>query len=512
MNIIDKAIGVFNPKSALQRGLARQQLQALESLNVKNYSKSGGSKTNKVFVDMDIDGRSPEDDISSNLKILRARSRELYMTTELGSGILKKMRTNVIGRGLRCKPNIDADILGITPDEARKIELQILREWKLWSESTNCDAERKHKFVTLQRLAFLSKIMNGDIFFTTPYKNREGVLYDLTIQLIEGDRVTSPLGFDSKITEGIERDVNGEVVAYHIASKTDFSSFFQTKRYKAFGEKTGERLVHHLFDPERVGQVRGVPLLAPVIEAVKQITQYKKAEITRAVVMGVLTAFIVTNRKDGEPSIFEEMESEEVPKVTGTDSLELGHGNIIELSEGEDVKTVSPQVQAGFEVFFNAVATQIGAAIEMPKDVLLNTFNSSYSASRAALLEFWRVCNTEQEYMASNFNQPIYEKFIIEALAKGRLDLPGFFDDPIKKQAYTRCKWIGEVKGHLDPLKEVAASAKRIEIGVSSREIEAGNHGNDFEEVHKQLVIEKNLREKGGLDEKQAVLEHKESK
>ena len=63
-------------------------------------------------------------------------------------------------------------------------------------------------------------------------------------------------------------------------------------RVEAWGAKTGRRNVLHIMNRERIGQRRGVPFLAPVIEALKQLGRYTDAELVAAVVSGMFTVFI----------------------------------------------------------------------------------------------------------------------------------------------------------------------------------------------------------------------------
>ena len=51
-------------------------------------------------------------------------------------------------------------------------------------------------------------------------------------------------------------------------------------RVEARGELTGRRNIVHVITRERAGQLRGVPVLAPVLEALKQLGRYTEAEIT----------------------------------------------------------------------------------------------------------------------------------------------------------------------------------------------------------------------------------------
>ena len=87
----------------------------------------------------------------------------------------------------------------------------------------------------------------------------------------------------------------------------------------------------------------------------------------------------------------------------------------------------------------------------------------------------------------TSFNQPIYEQWLSEAVATGRIDAPGFFDDPAVRQAWCGCLWMGASMGHVDPLKEVNAAAARITNNLSTQEQEASEYnGNNWDEIVKQ--------------------------
>jgi len=127
-------------------------------------------------------------------------------------------------------------------------------------------------------------------------------------------------------------------------------------------------------------------------------------------------------------------------------------------------------------------------------------FTSSYSASRGALLEAWKMFKRRREFMSSNFCQPIYEEFLSEGIATGRIYAPGFFDDPIIKKAYCRAEWNGPTQGQLDPKKEAEAAILRIEAGLSTRTREAAElTSTDFFRNHELRVREEKLRNEAGF-------------
>ena len=122
-------------------------------------------------------------------------------------------------------------------------------------------------------------------------------------------------------------------------------------------------------------------------------------------------------------------------------------------------------------------------------------FQSSYSASRGALLEAWKVFRYWRSWWEINFCQPIYEEWLEEAILKGRVNAPGYFEDPVKRYAYTWADWTGPSQGQLNPVQEVQAAALRVENGFSTRQKETAElTGTDFELNHRQRVKEELLR------------------
>ena len=101
--------------------------------------------------------------------------------------------------------------------------------------------------------------------------------------------------------------------------------------------------------------------------------------------------------------------------------------------------------------------------------MLVKRFNASYTASKGALEEAWKMFNMYRDWLATDFCQPVYEEWLTEAVAKGRIKAPGFFTDAVIRKAYCTAKWNGPAKGMLDPVKEVTAAEKRVQNGFSTR-------------------------------------------
>ena len=247
-------------------------------------------------------------------------------------------------------------------------------------------------------------------------------------------------------------------------------------------------------EKERIGQRRGVPLLAPVIEMLSQITKFTNAELMNAVVSSMFSVFI-TSELNANP--ISDMFKDNTSKIENNYSL--GSGTIMELEPGQDVKFAEPtRPNTQFDNFLFAMCKQVGTALEIPVEVLLSNFNASYSASKASLEEVWKTYMMRREWLIANFCQPIFEEWLDEAVAKGYLNLKGYFDNPLIRKAYQQAEWYGETQSQLDPYKEIKAAQLRIETGVSTVARESRNlNGSDWKENIEQRKAE--IKAMGGL-------------
>lgn len=498
MNLIDRAINAISPEKALKREVARKKLSLVNS----GYGNYGANATKKAVIGWTHGGGSHREDIEEHISTLRQRSRDLYCGgSTLATGAIKRLRTNAVGTGLHLKSTINEEILSISSEEARKLEETIEREFAHWANSTNCDIERIDNFYQLQQLALLNALLSGDSFALMTTTKRTGSIYDLRIELVEADRVSTPDNetINPLFCEGVEKNANGEVVAYHISKFHPLS--FQDReprewvRVKAFGEKTGRRNVIHVMNRERIGQVRGVPFLSPVIETIKQLGRYTEAEVLAAVINGLFTVFIEKESASDDVPFGEAVPEDMQVDSEDEGSIELAPGAVIDLGEGEKANMVNPgRPNPNFDPFVMAVIKQIGAALEIPYELLIMAFSNNYSASRAAILEFFKVIKMYRAWFVTDFCQPIYEEWLCEAVAKGRINAPGFFNDPIIKDAYCSAEWNGPSAGQLDPKKEVEAAELRVQGGFSTRERETTElTGTDFYKNIKQRKREEEL-------------------
>lgn len=515
-SIVERALAFAEEVVAPSWGMRRAAARVRRDLLNQGYGFHGASRTKKALAGWITSQGGPDGDIVDNLDTLRERSRDLYMGDALAKGALTTIRVNEIGAGLRLNAQIDAEFLGLSDEEALAWEDRAEREFALWAETKSCDAARRCTFGELQALARLSQLMSGDVFAFLPAIPRAGERYDLRVQLVEADRVCDPMPKDLRLNifGGVEVGEYGEPIAYYIrnthpgeliAGGLRLVSSAKWTRVPAFGDVTGRPLVLHLMESERPGQRRGVPLLAPVIEKLKQLGRYSDAELTAAVVSGFFTAAITTELPQNPigqvlPPAGSGKPDEQVDTGNPAD-YQLGPGALLGLAPGEKLESVNPgRPNAGFDPFVIAMCRQIGAGIGLPYELLVQQFTASYSASRAALLEAWKRFTVGRAGLVANFCRPIYETWLEEAVVRGYIKAPGFLEDPVVRAAWCGAEWVGPAQGQLDPTKEVEAAAKRVAEGFSTRAKETRElTGGDFWAFNRARAREEAQRRADGL-------------
>ncbi len=459
----------------------------------------GGRKDRRALRNWRPKGGDANADTLLDLPDLRARSRELERTAPIAAGAIATNATNVIGDGLQLQASIDKEALGLTADQANRFEREQEREWAYFCK--RADFTRVQHFDEMQELAHRSRKQSGDALAVRRYRRDGGDIYGTKVQLIEADRLCNPnYAADSEtMAGGVEIDGDGVHVAYHVAKKHPGALRVAGNSWARIParDSSGRLLAIHLFERTRPELTRGVPYLAPVIEHLKQISDYSDAEVTAAVTSGFITMAIES-----------EIDDENNPPVgeTGDPNLEanevkLGAGAVLSLAPGEKANLLNPsRPNANFGPFMEAFLQQVGVALELPLELLIKHFTASYSASRAALEMAWQTFRKERSRFAWRFCQEVYGWMMDEAVASGRLHRPGYFADPVIREAWLGAEWIGPSRASLNPKMEAEADEIDLRTGVKTREqICTERTGGEVEKKTEQLAREEQARKAAGI-------------
>lgn len=485
LTALDRAITWLSPGWGLRRARAR----AASSV-IGGYL--GGRRDRNATLNWGSLASSPDADTLPDLPVLRARSRDLTRNDPIARSAVSTKVTNVIGTGHVVRPEIDARRLGLTPEQKADWEREALEIWSEWSQSRDCDVTRSQSFAELEDLVYRASLESGDVLALMRDRRRPGRLLSTCLQIVEADRLSNPGRTPDRpgMAGGIEMDRDGAPTAYHIASRHDVeylrADAVTWRRVPAF-DRRGRPLVLHIHGPRgRPDMTRYAPMLAPVIESLKQRSRYSEAELMAAVV----SACFAVGFKSADGDL-----GSGLPGADGKSDSEIritDPGQIIDLLPGEEVMNFQPgRPSSGYEPFVSAISQEVGAGLDLPHELLMKSFKASYSASRAALEMAWQGFRSERARHVSQFCQPVYADVIAEAVARDLLKAPGFFADPLVRRAWLGAVWMGPARPTLDPVKDATADEKYLSMGATTlTRITAERFGMPWEQIRDRRAQE----------------------
>jgi capsid protein len=132
----------------------------------------------------------------------------------------------------------------------------------------------------------------------------------------------------------------------------------------------------------------------------------------------------------------------------------------------------------------------LSAATGIPLEVVLMRFSNNYSASRGTLILFWRTVMMWRDEWATDDGNPVFEMWLSEEIAAGRIQAPGF-SDPRLRAAWLHCTWRGAPIPDIDPSKTAKARREYLSMALTTGEREARDlNGSDFESNKAQIEHE----------------------
>jgi len=495
---LDRAIAAVFPQYGLRRYMARRAL-ALQG------GYSGARRDRSGTQNWKPGGGSADADLLGDLAELRERSRDLVRNNPLARGAIRTNVTSVVGPGLKLKSQIDRAVLKLSDTEADAWENRAEQLFRFWCRANECDLTGVQDFDALQGLVFRAVLESGDCLAALRMRQGNGRVFETTLDVIEADRLSNPSNkADSiKLAGGVEIDDAGRPTRYHICNRHPGDAVLGSvsSEWQAYAARAddGSPLILHIFERARIGQRRGEPYLAPVVEALKQLSNYAEAELDAAVMSACFAVFV----KSAAPAVLPQ-NSTNANTTSASDfykDVDIQKATLVTMREGDDISTATPgRPNENFDPFFLSVCRQIGVALELPYEILIKHFTASYAAARAALLEAWRAFRARRAWLVSTFCQPSYEAVLAEAVARGLIAAPGFFGDPLVRAAWCGAAWIGPAPGQIDPVKETDAAIKKIEATLSTYSKEtAAISGDDWERQFPQRRREEAMVRGAGM-------------
>jgi len=449
---------------------------------------------------------------------LRQRSCELFMQNPYAAGIVKRLVTSEINTGLSPEVRPEEIVLGFEEGSLSEWGEDVENRFALWGDREDiCDYFGKDTFSALQYHVRREALISGDVLVVMGQDKRARVP---NVQLIDADRVRSPLVGDSEkipesheVRHGVERDARGREVAYWV-QQGDLGF----KRIRARSARNGRRIAWLVFGSgsDRYGDERGLPLLALVMQSLKESDRYKDSVLRKAVINSMLALFV--KKSDDKPGTLP-LQQGAVRRGSVTERQNVGTDRkfnvasqipglvLDELQKGEEPMSFgSGGTDEKFGEFEEAIVHGVAWALEIPPEILTLNFSSNYSASQAATNEFKTYLGLVRARFGTQFCDPIYRDWLLSEVLNGKVSAQGFLDAWRDRKSYEQyaawvaADWYGPVKLSTDMLKQANASEKMLQLGLSTHAREARNMtGTKFSKNVRRLQKEKQMLAEAGV-------------
>ncbi|WP_238258037.1 phage portal protein, partial [Methylobacterium gnaphalii] len=338
------ALAWVAPRAAMARAHALGALYASRSYDGAKLGRRGESFSDR--------NSSANIEIGAALSRLRNRSRDLARNTSGGRRVLDVKVGHAIGSGITVVPDNGSDAVDRRAGEA----------FDEWAETS--DVEGVLSFGGQQKLGVSGMYEGGDTVLRRVRLRMDDVRpgqVPLKLQVLEGDFID---GFrDRAIYDGIRSRLGVGLGDWdrrlglwlHPQHPGDLSYFGQ-----AFVSKfVSAEDVIHLYNPLRPGQVRGVPIFAPVLLNARDLADLMDAVLIKAKTEACFSAFVETT---GEPATGLGQVSKE--PAGGRRLIErLAPGLISYLNPGEKVSFASPTGAGQFEPVWLASQMAFAAGV-----------------------------------------------------------------------------------------------------------------------------------------------------
>jgi len=439
----------------------------------------------------------PDQEIAQSSAVLRARSIDLYRNNSLAYGVVDVISQGVVGRGPRPRPlNAQAETL--------------LRLFAAWTPQAGWDGvstwTEQCKGITD------AASLSGDVLILWP-KIEEGE--PPRLDLVDASRIDTP---SDKTPEcdtcrlGVGYDRYGRVLGYYVRKSEAPGAGGLRADFSWFPLNRNGRINARLFKRPAVGrprQSRGLPLLTPGINRIKDVDEHSKVELRRATQAAKVHMIVKTPDPKMLADAFENAEvtgdGDQLDALLGRAYGNTPDGSIMVLGLGEDAQTVTPpQTNGGVGDYHKAQLREIAGCTGFPAEEAFRDYSGlNYSNARTIRLMSKAAYRLWRDAMETAVCSPTWTILVQYWWASGALGRIPWSADLVAVQ------WDWDEMEWVDPAKEVKANAEAVETNQKSLQDICAAQGKDWRVVIAQNVeaaaFEAELRAKVGLPPKGAA-------
>ena len=289
MNPLDRAIGFFAPATALRRLGARQQLARA----TKRFYDAGAPTRSTAGWRRPFS--SARSETYQALPYLRAGSHDVVRNNPHGAKALGSLADDLIGTGIMPRANTGRKALN------KKVDAVAAE----FFASIDADGITKN-YPAFQRLAARAFFEGGEAVLRRYVRpTKLGLAVPLQFALLEGEFVDNQRNFilpsGNRVVQGVEIDPETRVrEAYHMFREHPGDVYMAALDGSIEVIRVPAADISIIMEPQRPGQIRGVPWLTPILVRAKLLDDYEDAERQRKRIESSISMVVKSNRQLAE--------------------------------------------------------------------------------------------------------------------------------------------------------------------------------------------------------------------
>lgn len=456
---------------------------------------------------------------------LRLRSWQAYLTSEIAQTVIKKYILWMIGTGLKlkCEPNKAALSSEGVEIETEKFNEVAEARFSVFAGSKNADIKKMKTLNHIAKTVYKNAILGGDILVVLKYEKKRGVY----VQLYDGSHVQSPtygselfnqeLPGGNSIVNGIELSPTGEHINYFVRDKDGKYHTIPAK-----GKNSDLTMAFLVYGLEyRLDNVRGIPLISVVLEKLAKLDRYDEAAVASAEERAkIVYAVEHEHFSTGESPLAQQLakaHNADAQDDIPIDEAGIALANTVAVSTnkqtfnlplGAKLKALESRNEMYFKDFFTTHIDLICAAIGIPPNVAMSSYNDSFSASRAATKDWEHTLKVGRADFSMQFYQNVYNFWLHIEVLTNKIQAPGYLqavrdENYMVMEAYRTARFTGSMFPHIDPLKE--ANAERAKLGSlgahlplttleeATEALNGGESDNNLRQFSEELMLAEEL-------------------
>jgi lambda family phage portal protein len=432
-NWLDRVALAINPKW----GLERLKSRAVADVLVRHFEAAQPGRRTDSWHRSAADVNAAA---GAAIPILRSHARDLARNNAWARNALRVISDNVVG-------------WGITPTATGAEAPAAMEAWRLWGETTDCDAASRMNFYGLQALAMRSIAESGEVLIRKrPRRPKDNLPVPLQLEILESDHLDTNKFFlqsesGGPIIFGVEHDKLMRRTGYWLYPKHPGSMMLST----AASVFVPEDQVLHLYLSERPGQVRGVTWFASVLMALKDFDEFEDATLMRQKVAALFAAFVV------DPDGAQLPLGAEGSDAVGSPTEMLEPGLISYLPPGKQVTFGNPPLLAG-DTFSVNTLRRIAAGLGVTYEDMTGDFSQvNFSSARMSRIRHYAaVHNWRWNMLIPQLCDGVWGWFVDAAIKGGVL----------RENAPPGARWTAPPMPMIEPDKEGIALSRLVRIGA----------------------------------------------